>query len=249
MNQGSDNPGVHFPPPLLYVGAIVGGWLLDRVWPLSIGGGTGRTALGWVFVAGWALLAGSAIGLFRRKQTSMITFRPASALVSSGLYTFTRNPMYVSLALLTIAFALFLNSWWVVILLIPTLLGVRQIVIVPEEHYLRRRFGAEYRGIHAPRPSMVVRGHLHGQQVAIKNLTADRLRQLACTRKMSATTRKTVSARMKRHWAERRKSQAKVKSMFVEAKRANFKESRPVESVDARRKVGDRLTPPRCWSS
>lgn len=144
MNQRPDSPGVNFPPPLLYAGAVVGGWLLDRAWPLSIGDGTGRTTLGWVFVAGWALLAASAIGLFRRKQTSMITFRPASALVTSGPYAFTRNPMYVSLALLTIAFALFLSTWWIVILLIPTLLAMQQIVIVPEEHYLRRRFGAEY---------------------------------------------------------------------------------------------------------
>jgi protein-S-isoprenylcysteine O-methyltransferase Ste14 len=144
MNQRPDSPGVHFPPPLLYAVAVFAGWLLERVWPLEIGGGTGRTTLGWVFVAGWALLAASAIGLFRRKRTSMITFRPAGALVTSGPYAFTRNPMYVSLALLTIAFALFLNSWWIVILLIPALLAVQQIVIVPEEHYLRRRFGAEY---------------------------------------------------------------------------------------------------------
>jgi protein-S-isoprenylcysteine O-methyltransferase Ste14 len=144
VSQRSDSPGVHFPPPLLYVGAVVVGWLLDRVWPLSIDGGARRTVLGWLFVACWALLAASAIGLFRRKQTSMITFRPASALVTRGPYVFTRNPMYVSLALLTIAFALFVNSWWIVVLLIPALIAVRQIVILPEEHYLRRRFGAEY---------------------------------------------------------------------------------------------------------
>jgi protein-S-isoprenylcysteine O-methyltransferase Ste14 len=45
---------------------------------------------------------------------------------------------------LTIAFALFLNTWWTVLLLVPTLLSVQQFVIVPEERYLRRRFTAEY---------------------------------------------------------------------------------------------------------
>jgi protein-S-isoprenylcysteine O-methyltransferase Ste14 len=97
-----------------------------------------------VFVAGWAVLAASAIGLFRRKQTSMITFRPAGTLVTSGPYTFTRNPMYVAMAFLTIAFALFLNNWWTMLLLVPTLLIVQQFVIVPEERYLQRRFGVEY---------------------------------------------------------------------------------------------------------
>jgi protein-S-isoprenylcysteine O-methyltransferase Ste14 len=74
----------------------------------------------------------------------MITFRPATTLVTTGPYAFIRNPMYVSLAILTVAFALFLNTWWVVLLLIPALLVVQQFVIVPEERYLRRRFGAEY---------------------------------------------------------------------------------------------------------
>jgi protein-S-isoprenylcysteine O-methyltransferase Ste14 len=143
MQPSTDSPGVRFPPPLLYAGAVIAGWLLDRRWPLPIDGAW-RTVLGWVFVAAWALLAASAIGLFRRKQTSMIPFRPAGTLVVSGPYAFSRNPMYVSLALLTIAFALFLNTWWTVLLLVPTLLIVQQLVIVPEERYLQRRFNAEY---------------------------------------------------------------------------------------------------------
>jgi protein-S-isoprenylcysteine O-methyltransferase Ste14 len=143
MQTSADSPGVHYPPPLFYAGAVIAGWLLDRPWPLPIDGAW-RTVLGFVFVAGWAVLATSAIGLFRRKQTSMITFRPATELVTIGPYAFTRNPMYVSLALLTIAFALFLNTWWTMLLLVPTLLVVQQFVIVPEERYLHRRFGAEY---------------------------------------------------------------------------------------------------------
>ena len=143
MQTSTDSPGVHIPPPLFYVGAVVAGWVLDRRWPLPIDGAS-RTVLGWGFMAAWAVLAASAIGLFRRRQTSMITIRPASTLVTSGPYALTRNPMYVSLALLTVALALFLNTLWVVLLLVPALLIVQQFVIVPEERYLRRRFGGEY---------------------------------------------------------------------------------------------------------
>jgi len=46
--------------------------------------------------------------------------------------------------LYALAFALFLNTWWVVVLLVPALLAVLRFVIVPEEKYLRRRFGADY---------------------------------------------------------------------------------------------------------
>jgi protein-S-isoprenylcysteine O-methyltransferase Ste14 len=144
MGASADSPGVRFPPPLIYALAVVGGWLLDARWPLPITSSFARSVLAWLLVASWALLAASAIGLFRRRHTSMIPFRPATTLVTTGPFAFTRNPMYVSLAILTIAFALFLNTWWVVLLLIPVLLVVQQFVIVPEERYLRRRFGSEY---------------------------------------------------------------------------------------------------------
>jgi protein-S-isoprenylcysteine O-methyltransferase Ste14 len=144
MSDHTDNPGVRVPPPLLYAAAVVGGWLLHRQWPLPVGNGTVLTVGAWFLIAAWAALAALSIGLFRRKHTSMIPFRPATTLVSSGPYKVTRNPMYVSLALLTVALALFLNTWWPVLLLVPTLLAVQHLVIVPEEKYLRRRFGAEY---------------------------------------------------------------------------------------------------------
>lgn len=144
MDASADSPGVHVPPPLFYALAVVGGWLLEALRPLPLTSGPARRALAWLLVAGWAVLAASAIGLFRRRHTSMITLRPATTLVTTGPYALTRNPMYLSLAVLTLAFALFLNTWWVVLLLVPVLLVVQRFVIVPEERYLRRRFGAEY---------------------------------------------------------------------------------------------------------
>jgi protein-S-isoprenylcysteine O-methyltransferase Ste14 len=144
MTNRSDNPGVRIPPPLLYAAAVVGGWWLDSHWPLPIGGGPWRAVVAWVLVVAWAVSAASSIGLFWRQHTSMLPFRPATALVITGPYKVTRNPMYVALALLVGAFALFLNTWWPVMLLFPTLLAVQHFVIVPEERYLRRRFGAEY---------------------------------------------------------------------------------------------------------
>ncbi len=89
-------------------------------------------------------LAFDSIDRFRRSKTTIVPIRPAEALVLSGPYRYTRNPMYVSLALLTIACGLLLATWWPVVLLLPTLVIVQLFVILPEERYLRRRFGTAY---------------------------------------------------------------------------------------------------------
>ncbi len=144
MSNRPDNPGVRVPPPLFYALAVLVGYVLNRRWPLPIGGGASVQALAWLLVGVWLVLGGSGIGTFRRSRTSMVPIRPATTLVIAGPYRFTRNPMYVALAALTLALGLFVNSWWPIVLLVPVLFVVRAFVIGPEERYLERRFGADY---------------------------------------------------------------------------------------------------------
>jgi protein-S-isoprenylcysteine O-methyltransferase Ste14 len=144
MTAQTDHAGVWFPPPFWYAFAVLGGVLLDRRWPLPIAGGRLITAIGAVCVIGWMALAFGSIDRFRRSKTTIVPIRPAEALVLSGPYRYTRNPMYVSLAFLTIACGLLLATWWPVVLLLPTLVIVQLFVILPEERYLRRRFGLAY---------------------------------------------------------------------------------------------------------
>lgn len=144
MRARSDHPGVWFPPPLWYALAVLIGVLIDRRWPLPVSGGSLTAVAGAFFAVGGIVLALVSIGRFRRSDTSIVPIRPAEALVLAGPYRYTRNPMYVSLALLTMAFGLFLATWWPILLLVPTLAIVQQFVILPEERYLRRRFGADY---------------------------------------------------------------------------------------------------------
>ncbi len=144
MTERSDNPGVWFPPPLWYALAVLIGVLLDRRWPWPIAAGPLAPIAGVFFVVGWMALSFPSIDRFRRSNTSIVPIRAAAALVLSGPYLYTRNPMYVSLALLTIACGLFLATWWPIVLLVPALAIVQQFVILPEERYLRRRFGTDY---------------------------------------------------------------------------------------------------------
>ena len=67
------------------------------------------------------------------------------ALVRSGPYRFSRNPIYVAFTLLQIGFAVWLDSAWILAMLAPVLLVMSYGVIAREERYLEARFGEEYR--------------------------------------------------------------------------------------------------------
>lgn len=139
-----DSPGVHIPPPLFYVAAIGGGALLRRYAPLTIGGGPVRMVAAWLCVALFVGLFAWSLRWFARQNTTFIPDKPANALVLDGPFRFTRNPLYLAMALLTIGAGLWLDTWWVLVLLPSAVLAVDRFVIAREEAYLRRRFGADY---------------------------------------------------------------------------------------------------------
>jgi len=148
MNDSASpaNAGVHYPPPLLYVGGIAAGWLAQRAHPLPITGHPSavRTTLAVAFALGWLGLFAAASGAFVRHRTTLIPNRPAAALVTSGVYRFTRNPMYVSLVLLYLAVTLVLDSWWPVVFLPLVVIAVDRFIIRREERYLAQAFPGEY---------------------------------------------------------------------------------------------------------
>ena len=138
--------GVHFPPPLLYAAALLLGWGLQRWRPLPITAGPSMVRLAVAVVCGLVYLAifAGAFGGFRRAHTSIIPNRPASALVTTGPYRWTRNPMYVSLVVLYLGVTMLLDSWWPVILLPVVVLAIDRLVIAREERYLDAAFPGEY---------------------------------------------------------------------------------------------------------
>ena len=71
--------------------------------------------------------------------------RPSTALVTYGPYKITRNPMYIGFILVYFGLAIIMTSVWILLLLIPVFVILQRGVVVPEEEYLERRFGATYR--------------------------------------------------------------------------------------------------------
>lgn len=135
-----DNPRVRVPPPLIFAGLLALGLVIDsarfRFGPVQLAG----FALG---IAGLALIAIS-LGLFAGAKTRPEPWQPASSLVDRGLYRFTRNPMYLGMALLSLGVALAFSSLPGAILALAALVIIDRTVVTREEAYLKRRFGPDY---------------------------------------------------------------------------------------------------------
>ena len=136
----NDNPRVFLPPPLIFSGLVGFGLFLDSE---AIGFGL-LQIIGTVLGATGAGLTAVALGLFRRSDTRPEPWQPASALVSRGLYRFTRNPMYLGMAMLSLGVALLFSSFSGSVLAIIAAVVIDRTVIPREEAYLMRRFGQDY---------------------------------------------------------------------------------------------------------
>ena len=142
------HPGVRFPPPFLFVAGFLGGLALERwVWRIPLAFGDSRTLLvlaGWLGVILGLLLVAWSMLVFLQFRTAIIPIRPASLLVASGPYRFSRNPMYVGLSALYVGLALLFNLAWPLVLLPVVLILLDRLVIRREERYLADAFGDEY---------------------------------------------------------------------------------------------------------
>src|SRR5688572_9634282 len=97
--------GVRFPPPLVFALGLVSGWLLGKLVELpTLDERVARALSVLCFIAGAALLL-SSLGLYRRAHIDPLPWRPTSALTMRGPYRFTRNPMYLGMAVVYAGFA------------------------------------------------------------------------------------------------------------------------------------------------
>lgn len=141
----TDHAGVWVPPPLIYLVLFGLGLLLHQIVPFSIPPVFPARMLALIFGAGGVLLIVWCNLLFRRAHTSLVPVKPTQALVVSGPYKLTRNPMYLGLLWVYIAAALWLGLAWALILVPLLVLAVQRLAIAKEERYLERAFGDTYR--------------------------------------------------------------------------------------------------------
>jgi protein-S-isoprenylcysteine O-methyltransferase Ste14 len=134
------------PPPLVALCVAFLMWLTLRVaGPVDVPHALRMgVALGFLVTGLGFDLAG--LASFLRAKTTINPLRPAatSALVASGVYRITRNPMYLGLLLVLLGWATFLGNGVAYLLAPLFVLYIGRFQIAPEEHMLAEKFGAEF---------------------------------------------------------------------------------------------------------
>lgn len=134
------------PPVILVAIASVLMWAIARAAPNLTRPYTGRVLLAAALLALGSGIIVMGLRAFRRSSTTVDPRFPenASGIVSSGIYRYTRNPMYLGMLVVLLAWVALLSN--VATLVMPVLfaLYITRWQIVPEERALAAKFGAEY---------------------------------------------------------------------------------------------------------
>jgi len=131
-------------PPLIYLSAILVGVLLYFAWPVRVAPRAVATPLGIIAVIVAVALFLYAVRTFRIAGTPIPGNRPTTTIVRTGPYRWSRNPIYLSFSLLQLGIALWVNSVWLLVTLVPAVALMSFVVIPREEQYLESRFPSDY---------------------------------------------------------------------------------------------------------
>jgi len=150
MSGTADTAQVLVRPPLVWALAAIVGVALGYLAPLPFM--PMAVPAGWlgglVFVLALALFAW-AVTTMTSAGSNVPTSRPTTAIIESGPYRFTRNPIYLGMMLSLLGLAIAFDSLWTLIALVVFFLIIRYGVVAREEAYLERKFGDVYRGYRA----------------------------------------------------------------------------------------------------
>jgi protein-S-isoprenylcysteine O-methyltransferase Ste14 len=131
-------------PPLVYLGSIALGLVLNLLWPARLVPPSVSTPVGAMVTVLAIALFVSAVRTLRAAGTPIPGNRPTTTIVRAGPYRFSRNPIYLAFSLLQLGLSLWVNSLALLITLIPAVALMGLVVIPREERYLEARFPSEY---------------------------------------------------------------------------------------------------------
>ncbi|MFQ5762401.1 MAG: methyltransferase family protein [Candidatus Bathyarchaeia archaeon] len=129
------------PVPEACVAVLVVGVIVHLFLPLMF-----FSELWLAHVVGWPLIAaGVLVVVWAVRTVKDMDISKPTRVISTGPYAFSRNPMYVSWMPIYVGIAFIINTVWLVLLMPAVLIFTHYFIIIPEEQYLERRFGDDYR--------------------------------------------------------------------------------------------------------
>ena len=143
MREGVANPG-WLRPPFVFLLAILAGVAVDGWWPSVLPARVGLVVLGAACMIAAIVVFTLAHRTMAKAGTPVPGNQPTVAIVRSGPFRYSRNPIYLAFALLHLGLALAYGSAWLLVTLVPAVLLMDLVVIRREERYLEGRFGASY---------------------------------------------------------------------------------------------------------
>ena len=134
------------PPPVAALLVGVAMWAAARLLPAVQLTGQWRFAIAGVCAAFGVIVALLGVWAFRQAKTTVnpVTPEKASSVVTSGIFGYTRNPMYVGLTAELVGWAVWLSVPWVFLGPVALMLYLTRFQIVPEEHVMSSKFGRNY---------------------------------------------------------------------------------------------------------
>jgi protein-S-isoprenylcysteine O-methyltransferase Ste14 len=140
--------GVIARPPLLFLAALLLGFVSDHLLPLPFPVPT-IDLVRWLIADSLILIGltlfAAGIRNFSQARTPVPTNEPTRALVTTGIHGWTRNPIYLGMFLVYGGVGIAVRSPSILILTLPLAVAIRYGVVAREEAYLERRFGDTYR--------------------------------------------------------------------------------------------------------
>ena len=140
--------GVIARPPLLFLAALLLGFVSDRLLPLPFPVPT-IDLVRWIIADSLILIGltlfAAGIRNFSQARTPVPTNEPTHALVTTGIHGWTRNPIYLGMFLVSGGIGIAVRSPSILLVTLPLAIAIRYGVVAREEAYLERRFGDTYR--------------------------------------------------------------------------------------------------------
>ena len=131
-------------PPVYFVSALALMAALHFLAPLERFIEAPYSYLGLGLLLGGVVMAATALRTFSKAGTPVLPFQRSTALVTNGVYRFTRNPMYLGLALMLAGVALLFGTL-TPLLPIPVFVWIIQSNFIRgEERFLEEIFGDQY---------------------------------------------------------------------------------------------------------